>query len=149
MRLLVVLFITAISSTWALADDTPYDLAARKVMSLTFVADKTRMILALTSVEGKKILPETLAIVADAFNTREFEDLYVASLKKNFSESELESLAVMMSSPAFRIYQERMPSFAQSLMPAAMPYFQRFVAERLKLVREEKPMAKRQAAQAD
>lgn len=140
MRLFAIFFTACILASSSWADTATYKAAALKVQKITFGIDKPRMLQVFASSIGQNISQDEKEILLEILDSSEFEEIYVRSLMKVFSEPELVALAEMMDNPAFRIYMERMPIFMEDWMPEAMahwkksvPEFRRRVAERKKV----------------
>lgn len=128
MRLFFVIFaMSFICANFCWADTVSYEAAARQVQKISFGFDKPRMIQAFSV--GQRLSSEESASLVEVLESSELESIYVRHLMKIFSESELVALAEMMANPAYRVYLERMPVFAQSMMPEAMAYGRKAIPE--------------------
>lgn len=131
MRIVSVLFValafSGVNPAWA--DTASHEAAARKVQKITFGFDKPRLLQAFSSSLGPNYSAQDRGVLLEILESSELEAIYVRNLMKVFSESELAALGEMMGSPAYRVYMERMPTFAQGLMPEAMAYWRKSIPE--------------------
>lgn len=125
MRLAVSFAAMVLCANLSLADTASHLAAAKKVTELSLAVDKRRLLDALLASLGLKESAETKEIVLEAFGSSEVEYIYVRSLMKVYSESELIGIAEMMDTPAYRVYNERMPDFSAVLAPQITAYWYR------------------------
>lgn len=135
----IVLFLTFLTiGNTCFADTSSHETAAKKLQVVIFAIDKPKLLQALSaSLGGQSAYNQ--AVVLEAFDGTEFEQIYIKSLMKTFSESELIAINEIMTSQAYRTYMERMPNFFQTLMPEVtaywskgLPEFKRRATEKLK-----------------
>jgi hypothetical protein len=137
MRVLLILLVAVIIGSPALAADTPHEEAARKFVAAWMNVDRPRLVHGFVAVMGASN-PDTKALVLEALDSPELEAIYVKHIVKTFSVDELTNLNAMAVSPAFKLFNERMPSFTAQVLPEVVNFFRSSTAELSRRVAEKR-----------
>ena len=128
MRTLLNLLVAVSISSPVLASDTQHEEAARKFLIAWMNIDRPRLVQGFTAAMGSSN-PDTSALVLEALESPELEAIYVKHLVNAFSADELTTLYIMATSPAFRLFNERMPGFSTQVLPEVVTFFRSNAAE--------------------
>jgi len=142
MRGLIFIFLFHFAFTVSAAD-TSHEETARKFFATMMKNNKPGLAQALGAFGGPA---DRRNVAVAAFESQEFEAIYVKNLVKTFSEQELRSLIEMANTPAYRLYSERSSIFLATMAPEIITFYKNFAAESAKRTEEKNRESQAKAA---
>ncbi len=124
----VVAFFTITFALQVLAADNTHEAAARKYYSTWMKTDKRLFLQSFAGIAGATN-QQTQAIALALLESPEYELIFVKHLKNIYTEVELLSLIDLANTPAFRLFNERMPHLVDRTLPEVRTFYSANYAE--------------------